>query len=485
MSQIFTAGQLVRISSDVITDTAENEDLLGELGLPGLFRHCIFEVIRSENDATRGAIVVARISNPEIFKSVIPGVKEVKYEGELVLLCKDIVPANMKITLDYVIESTKSKDQVVRELFATRKSLEASGLDKRHKAMRDNWKQIQIVRGELSGPMPDLMGSTSVYLPKHKLRFPLTASEIPSNDEESIKKFKQILSNKLRGVRSQRKVNTIETKSVFGINVQKQGGVYLQKDSLLKAYEEMMKTTLETDKRPTDPKATYLGIEIEFIYSGNYDLLKKLIIDKKLHRHICLVSDGSLRACHNNNGYDSREMKVLCKTTEVADVMKRLDSVFLHPEIDGYANRTCGLHVHLDARNRDVSLMYKNFVRVQSILRGSQPVGRIKNKHCLVNDTESIEELEATGARYWVVNATSFKKHKSIEIRIHEGTTNCEDIYNWVSFLDAIASHTKLIPKNELKFAEDVASKYDIDIPLAAIDYVDRRIERFKSLSIA
>lgn len=189
--------------------------------------------------------------------------------------------------------------------------------------------------------------------------------------------------------------------------------------------------------------------------------------------------------CHNNNGYDSREMKVLCKTTEVADVMKRLDSVFLHPEIDGYANRTCGLHVHLDARNRDVSLMYKNFVRVQSILRGSQPVGRIKNKHCLVNDTESIEELEATGARYWVVNATSFKKHKSIEIRIHEGTTNCEDIYNWVSFLDAIASHTKLIPKNELKFAEDLASKYDIDIPLAAIDYVDRRIERFKSLSIA
>jgi len=490
MSLNLAIGQNVRISSDVIKEGAKDDDLLGELGVPGLFRHLTFEILKLENDATRGAIAICRITNPEILKTVIPGVKEVKYEGELTLLASELVLANTKVTLDYVIETAKSKDQMIKELFVIRKALEARGLDKRNKEMRANWKEIQILRGEVQGAMPAIAGDVTVYLPRQRVRFTLKPNEVPGSDEESIKKFKQLLTNKLRGIRSQRKTKTLETKVVFGMmSVQKSGGVYLQERSLLTAYEEMMKTTLETDKKPIDPKANYVGIEIEFIYSGKYEILKNLLIAAKLHKHITLKGDGSLRSCHNYAGA-GLEMNILCKTTEVEDVMKRLDSVFANPEIDGYTNRSCGLHVHVDARNRDVKLMYKNFVRVQSILRGSQPVGRIKNTHCRANTTDKLEDLQSGGSggggnRYWVVNGMSYDKHKSIEIRIHEGTVNCEDIYNWVAFLDAVASHKKEIPKNELKFAEDLVAKYDIDIPVNAVDYVDRRIERFNSLSIA
>lgn len=488
MSFNYTVGQLVRISPDVIPDTAKDDELLGELGVPGLMRHAIFEIVSISEDPARGQIASCRMTNPEVFKTVIPGVKEVKYEGELVLLLKELAPANMKITLDYIIESAKSKEQMIKELFVTRKALEAKGLDKRSKEMRANWKEIQILRGEVKGPMPAVAGKVNVYLPKHKMTFELDPSQLPGTDDESIMKFKRFLTNKLRGIRTQRRVVKQETKVFFGMMaVQKVGGVYLKENSLLKAYEEMMKTTLETDKKPTDAKATYVGIEIEFIYTGKYDVLKRLLIENKLHKYVCLKNDGSLRACHNT-GYQAKELTLICKTTEVENILKRLDAIFLHPEIDGFANRSCGLHVHLDVRNRNAELVYRNLVRIQNILRGAQPVGRINNVHCKPNTSDTLNkcEIEESGGRdnrYWVVNGAAYARHKTIEIRIHEGTTDCESIYNWVTFLDAVASHKEEIPKNELKFAEDLVAKYDIEIPIHAIDYVDKRIERYNSLT--
>lgn len=483
---MFVAGQLVRINPELIPETAKDDELLGELGIPGLMRHVIFEVVTIGKDDSRGDIATCRITNPEVFKTVMPDVKEVKYEGELILLLKELVPANTKITLNYIIETGKSKDDMISELFAARKKLQAKGMDKRNKEMRNNWKEIQVLRGEITGPMPAIAGETSVYLPKHKIRFVLQPKELPGTDEESIIKFKRFLTNKVRGIRSQRRGQLFENKIVFGmIKVQKMGGVYLKENTLLKAYEEMMKTTLETEKKPIDAKANYVGIEIEMIYTGKYDSLKRLLIEKKLHKYVCLKADASLRACHNTN-YKTSELTLICKTTEVEAVLKRLDSVLMHPEIDGFANRSCGLHVHLDVRNRNADLVYKNLVRVQDILRGSQPVGRVNNIHCRPNTSDKLDKQPEEGGRdnrYWVVNGAAYAKHKSIEIRIHEGTVDCEAIYSWVTFLDSIAKHKEEIPKNQLKYAEDLVAKYDIDIPVHAIDYLDRRIEKFNSLA--
>lgn len=483
----FTAGQLIKINPEVIPESAKDDDLLGSLGLPGLFKHLIFEVVEALTDPEKGEMVKCKITNPEILKTVISGVKEVKYEGELVLLVSEVQLANTKVTLDFTIVAAKTKEQMIAELFVARRAMEANGLDKRNKEMRANWKDIQILRGEVSGPMPGVSGTVKVMFPKHKKEFPkgleFNAKDLPGTDEDSIKKFKQLVSNKLRAIRSQRRKQTVETKVVFGfVSVQKMGGVYLTPNSLLTAYEEMMKTTLETDKKPIDAKANYVGIEIEFIYSGDYDKLKKLLIANKLHKYVCLKEDGSLRQCHNTGGYRGKELTLLCKDSEVSTVMSRLDVVLSDPAIDGYANRSCGLHVHIDVRNRNPDLVYKNLVRIQSILRGAQPVGRIKNTHCKPNDSDKLSK-ENTGNRYLVVNGDSYVKYKSIEIRIHEGTTDCEGIASWVSFLNAIANHTKEIPKNEIKFAEDLAGKYDIEIPAKAIEYVDTRIEKFNSLA--
>jgi hypothetical protein len=486
----FVVGNLVSINPDLTPEGTKNDDLIGELGIPGLFRHLTFEIIEVRKDPKYGEIVLCTITNPEILKTVVPGVKEIKYEGEIILLVKDIVLANTKITLAYEIVTAKTKDEVIADLFQERSLLRERGKDKRHKEMRENWRQIQVLRGEIAGPFPDGFGQIVVKLPKQKMSFILEVKDMPGQDPESIKKFERLITSKIRAQRNVRKTQNVESKLVFGTSiVSKQGGVYLEAGSLLKAYEEMMKTTLETDKKPVDPRATYVGIEVEFVYSGKYDMLKQLLIEHKLHRHVCLKDDGSVQPCHNAKAYKGKELNLICKNTEVEDVLKRLDRVLADPRIDGFANRSCGVHVHLDARNRDAKIIYRNMVRIQKILRGSQPVGRVNNQYCKANITDdlmdSIHKEENRGQRYWVVNGLAYSQHKSIEIRIHEGTTNCESIYNWVSFLDAVANHKEELPVNDCVKAQDLVEKFNVEIPLHAIDYLDRRIDRFKSLSVA
>ena len=78
----YAVGQLIRISPEVIPDGTKDDELLGDLGIPGLMRHAIFEVVSLMTDPTRGEALLCKLTNPEIFKTMIPGVKEVKYEGE-------------------------------------------------------------------------------------------------------------------------------------------------------------------------------------------------------------------------------------------------------------------------------------------------------------------------------------------------------------------------------------------------------------------
>jgi hypothetical protein len=135
-------------------------------------------------------------------------------------------------------------------------------------------------------------------------------------------------------------------------------------------------------------------------------------------------------------------------------------------------------------RNRDLALVYKNLVRVQSLLRGSQPFGRVNNRFCRVNDSEvfNFKKVNQNEDRYWVINGHAFNAHKTLEIRTHEGTTNANEILNWVLFIDAIASYTKEIPATKFRLVADLVAATEISMPLLAAAYVDARIERFQSV---
>jgi hypothetical protein len=475
-----SVGALVKINPEIFGEKCNPQEMYGKLGYIGIFKNAIWKVSSITNDTNRGMCAWVSLTNAEELMKDLKGVKSVTTEGEAFILLEDLVHANTKVTLNYILSSTvKTKTQMIADLFEDRRKLKACGLSRIQPEMIANWKQIRILRGELKGTIP-LVGEASVYLPKQRITMPLHPSDVPDESEESIKTFKRLLVDKLRVMRLQRRVIN-EDKFVFGLNVKYCGGTFVNSGELLKAYESSLTESLNEYKKPSDPNATYVGVEVEFIYSGNDKDLRQLLIKNRLHKNVRVEGDGSLRACHNS-GYSTAELQIIAKTTELESVMSRLEIVLNNPLIDGYANRSCGTHVHLDMRNRDYRSCFRNLVRVQDILRGAQPIGRLKNTHCKPNKSD---DFGSENNRYLVVNPNSYEKHTTIEIRIHEGTVDVKGIVNWAMFLDSIASCNVEIPVNKFRTARELVAATNILIPADSLSYVDSRIDKFQSVTIA
>jgi hypothetical protein len=473
-------GSMVKINPTIFGEATVPDQMYGTLGYVGVLKNAIWKVAKFENDPHRGQCAWVELTNPNDLMKDLKGVKSVKSEGLALIILSDLVLANLKVTLDYVLNSTvKTKAQMIEALFEERKLLKSQGKSRIQPEMMANWRKIRILRGELKGDIP-VDGEASVYLPKQRLTFTLNPSDVPDGSDESIKKFKSLLAEKLRSVRSMRKQIKQESKSCFGFLIPKVGGTFINAGQLLEFYRLSLRDCLNQTKKPTDPNANYVGIEVEFIYTGNDKALRDELIKNKLHKNVRIEGDGSLRACHNSN-YSTAELQIIAKTTEVESVMNRLQKVMDNPSIDGYANRSCGTHVHLDMRHRDHVLVFKNLVRIQDILRGCQPIGRLKNTHCKPNKSDVFGD---DSNRYLVVNPNSFSKHNTVEVRIHEGTVDAESIINWVKFLDSIASTTQEIPVNKFKTTQELVMATNIEIPVNSMNYVDSRIKRFQSLSV-
>lgn len=135
---------------------------------------------------------------------------------------------------------------------------------------------------------------------------------------------------------------------------------------------------------------------------------------------------------------DGHEVCVLIPESKLESIVERVCSV-LNDQLEASVNKTCGLHVHLDMRRRKASAAYKRLVNSQEVLRSLVPYTRRKNDYCKPNITSDLTEALANGARYWVVNPQSLKKHKTLEVRLHSGTTDATKIINWVKLLSHIA----------------------------------------------
>jgi hypothetical protein len=172
-----------------------------------------------------------------------------------------------------------------------------------------------------------------------------------------------------------------------------------------------------------------------------------LLLEHDLEKFVQVTDDGSIRAeAGKNNTY---EFRILCPETKLALVLKRLAKFFKAGKFA--VNSSCGLHVHLDMRNRNVLDCYNRLLKFQHIMFGLVSSKRWNNQYCKWS-------LETTGfgmptSRFRAVNSKSYSKHRTIEIRLHEGTLDPKKISNWVNLLlKAIGSKT--VP--EVNTKEDV-----------------------------
>jgi hypothetical protein len=178
----------------------------------------------------------------------------------------------------------------------------------------------------------------------------------------------------------------------------------------------------------------FLGIEIEHFQSCNTESIRESFLNERLHKHVCIGTDGSIRPPRGQYGAETR---ILCREDELEDVVVRTCRALA--ENSANVNRSCGMHVHIDCRHREPQLLWQRLRNAQDLLFNLVSVFRRKNGYAarVENGTDF---YHAQGAeRYSAINADAYRKHRTIEVRLHGGTTNAQKIIHWTKLLIAIA----------------------------------------------
>lgn len=106
-------------------------------------------------------------------------------------------------------------------------------------------------------------------------------------------------------------------------------------------------------------------------------------------------------------------------------------------------NASCGTHVHIDAWNWDERHMVelsKIWAKIeQKVIWFLVSPSRRNNRYCTRIDRNYIVGLAGNGSiildRYSSLNLSAFHRHRTIEFRIHNSTTDTRKIIPWIIFL--------------------------------------------------
>lgn len=124
-------------------------------------------------------------------------------------------------------------------------------------------------------------------------------------------------------------------------------------------------------------------------------------------------------------------------------------------------NRSCGLHVHIGASNltgQQYANVFNNYHYLESLIDSFMAPSRRRdvNEYCrslkdhsALTRCASIGDVQCTlnNDRYHKLNPMSYDRHKTIEFRQHQGTTDYKKILNWAMFCGKLVEWSK---KNRL-----------------------------------
>ena len=104
------------------------------------------------------------------------------------------------------------------------------------------------------------------------------------------------------------------------------------------------------------------------------------------------------------------------------------------------------------------------------------PKARKSNRFCRPQDTN--EWSKARREHYDAINTRSYDLHRTIEVRMHPGTTDLRDVLNWIKLLLNIASYNEKMNK-KMGNARQIRKELKLSDELSL--YVAERLKRFAS----
>lgn len=224
-------------------------------------------------------------------------------------------------------------------------------------------------------------------------------------------------------------------------------------------------------------KHNYVGIEIECIVPDHSTHSLKHAFDRAgLGKYVDVTTDSSIDIeCANDHTDEcwyectcpllDAEVRVLAKETEFKKVIDQVTRLLIRE--GAYVNESCGLHVHLDMRQRKPEECALRLLRQQEVMLEMQPNHRKDGGYC---DAVPIENqmamfynwiTNAYPSKYAAVNTLSYQRLKTIEVRVAAGTLNSSEIKDWVKWLLCVVDNKSI-------------SKWEEE-------YVQRRIERYST----
>lgn len=257
---------------------------------------------------------------------------------------------------------------------------------------------------------------------------------------------------------------------------------------LTRAREEAMQNLGTESLRPSSSdKSSYIGIEIECASAMNVtDMIEHIAHTKlSLAKYVRVGSDGSIRT--EEKFPHPIEFRLMVKENEKDKIVKE----FLEATKGLLkVNNSCGLHVHLDMRNRNYAASFEQLYTAMPILMSMVPNSRRTNTFCKENK-EKQGWRDAGGERYQVLNPTSFRKYKTLEIRVHSATTSAFKIIQWIDLLLCVVDRKfdspsldladkkklNLKPERQIRSLLSFFNKFDVSATLR--NYVVRRIAKF------
>jgi hypothetical protein len=423
-----------------------------------------FEVIKTFDNPTHGAMVECKVLN------------DPENRSNIALRAEDcILVANTNLEkMSYEVISLVNKNQGLitelsnkeRDLFTVRKERKQRGIKASDASMVQNWSEIKDIRLQIKKVLGD---SDTQYTVRHSSG----VYTFSSKEDKVALNLSKLISAKRREL----KKITPTIKVVAGnLTYQKVGGVLIKPAEFSRLNENFAQNIIQLDKVPTTMD-NYVGIEIEMLSPKTVSEMEKLMIKARLHKYVNIGDDASIRT--DTDGFNRMELRVCLPENLLESHLKILCDVLR--KNDCYANRSCGMHVHVDMRNRDPELCYRNFFKVQDVMLEAQPMSRRKNKYCMPSTEKELKlsEFDDTDRRS-AINTNSYNKNnmRTIEIRIHEGATKYRDIINWVKFLVGTASLKTDLPKVVTTVSELRSMDY---LTESVLSHLEERIEEYSA----
>lgn len=235
----------------------------------------------------------------------------------------------------------------------------------------------------------------------------------------------------------------------FGSHHSLYGGTYIEPGAIQKVATYVAQKQVKTDKIPAT-KDNYVGIEIECFGVLTRDQLERELIKRKMHRWGRTITDRTIMP--DDEGLLAIEMNFMFKEGEVDEKLPQIGELL--SIFGAKANNSCGFHVHLDARNRDVETMYHNLLMFQDVMFKLHP-SRDGVKFCQRVNGTTFAESPIT--EHWAgISSSAYTKHRTIEIRMHEGTVDTERMRHWIKMLLKIVNHKFWIDPPAHKAAFDL-----------------------------